>query len=57
MLKNGRRLLVKKTMLSKVLSVICDFHSELGLIEVRLAFILKIIKKYISTLICVLLKG
>ena len=57
MLKNGRRLLVKKTTLSKVLAVMCDFHSELGLIKVRLAFILKIIKRSISALIRVLLKG
>ena len=30
MLKDGRRLFVKNTTLSKVLVVMCDFHSELG---------------------------
>lgn len=50
-LKNGRRLFVKKIMFSKVLVVMCDFYSEFGLIKVRLVFILKIIKRFILVLI------
>lgn len=42
--KKWKKAVVKKTTLSIVLVLICAFYRELGLIEVRLAFILKIIK-------------
>jgi len=44
-------------MLSKVLAVMCDFHSELGFNQSEASVYFKDNKKYISTLIRVLLEG
>lgn len=50
MLKDGRRLFVKKTTLSKVLVVMCDFHSELGFNGSEASIYFKDNKKYIFQL-------